>query len=166
MPQVLSRSRRSGRLSRFSAVALVGLSIALGTGCIFGAPMTPQVIEQSGTHVFEAPYDKVFAATVNALKSEGYPVASMDPAKGFIKTGQKFVRTIARGGNGTAVAVDITRQYVIHIGKTPNGVTLSAEPRIFQGNAELTDQPIWDLDSAQGERALWQRLFRDIQEAM
>jgi hypothetical protein len=153
--------------SRFGR-AVLAVSLISAVGCLGagGAMMTPTVIEQAGTQAFKAPYEKVFTATVNALKGEGFPIAMAEPEKGLIKTGQKIIRSVAVGGNHTAVAVDVTRQYVIHVGKAGDGIVVSAEPRIFQGNAELTDQPIWDLDSPQGERALWKRLFRDIQEAL
>jgi hypothetical protein len=146
--------------------SLLALLLTLIPGCVSGAVMTQQIIDQSGTQGFKAPYGKVFAATVSALKSEGFPIASSDAEKGFIKTGQKVIRAVARGGNGSAVAVEITRQYIVHVTKIADGVAVAAEPRIFQGNAELSGQPIWDLDSPEGERALWARLFRDIQEAM
>ncbi len=154
------------RLSRSLLAVGVGLLLALGACAGGGAMMTPQLIEQSGTQTFHAPYEKVFGATVSALKSEGYPIASAEPEKGFIKTGQKLIRSVAVGGNGSAVAVDITRQYVVHVGQAGDGIGVSAEPRIFQGNAELSGGAIWDLDSPEGEKALWMRLFRDIKEAM
>jgi len=128
--------------------------------------MTPEVIQQDGSHTFAASYDKVFAATVAALKSEGFPVASADPEKGMIKTGQKLIRQVAVGSEYTATATDITRQYVVHITRSGEGAQVAAEPRIFQGNAELTEQPVWVLDTPEGERALWTRLFRDIGEAL
>ena len=155
-------------LSRHVVALFTGLAVSLGAGCFMGGGvmMTPQVIQQAGSQSFNAPYDKVFSATVNALKGEGFPIATAQPEKGMIKTGQKLIRSVARGGNGSATAVDITRQYVVQVAKAGDGVMVSAEPRIFQGNAELSGQPIWDLDSPEGERALWQRLFRDIREAM
>jgi len=160
-----SRARRAVRLVR--SLAFAALALSAGAACVGGgAMMTPQVIERAGTQGYKASYEKVFAGTVSALKAEGFPIASADPATGFIKTGQKVIRSVAMGGNGSAVAVDITRQYVVHIRKVPEGIVVSAEPRIFQGNAELSSQPIWDLDGPEGEGALWIRLFRDIREAI
>jgi len=150
------------------AGALAALVLVAGAGCAFGGgvQMTPQIIQQSGTHAFSAPYDKVFVATVGALKSEGFPIAVSQPDTGLIKTGQKLIRTVAHGGGGSAVAVDVTRQYVVRVTKAEGGAVVTAEPRIFQGNAELTDGAIWDIDSPEGERALWRRLFRDVQDAL
>jgi hypothetical protein len=151
-------------------VKCLALCLALA-GCFSmggpqGAAMTPQIIQTSGTHTFDAPFDKVFEATQAALRAEGFPIANAKPETGFIKTGQKLIRSEAVGGGGAAMATDITRQYVITVHQAGAATNVSAEPRIFQGNAELTSQAIWDLDSPQGERALWQRLFRDIQEAL
>ncbi len=153
--------------------------LALGAGlagcCTMGpsgVKMTPQVIQQDGTHQFTAPFDKVFAATEGALKSEGFPIAQSDPDKGLIKTGPKLVRAVTQGdsndvtGSYSATHVEITRQYVVHLVHNGTGTSVSAEPRIFQGNAELTDQAVWVLDTSEGERALWQRLFRDINDGL
>jgi hypothetical protein len=149
---------------------LVCLAFTFAAGCVMGAPMTPQVIQESGTHSFNAPYAKVFAATEGALKSEGYPIAISQPDKGLIKTGQKIIKAVARGYGSSssyrAEAVGIARQYVVHVSRSGATTVVSAEPRIFQGNADLSDKPVWDLDSPQGERALWEGLFRDIQEVL
>jgi hypothetical protein len=135
-------------------------------GGVQGAMMTPQIVQTSGTHTFNAPFEKVFQATQAALASEGFPIAIAKPETGFIKTGQKLIRSEAIGGGGAAMATDITRQYILTVHQAGASTSVSAEPRIFQGNAELTGQAIWDLDSPQGEKALWTRLFRDIQEAL
>jgi hypothetical protein len=152
----------------FVRAALAGLAVFASSGCVVvsGAPMTPQVIQEAGTHTFAAPLPKVFAATKSALESEGYPIALAAIDKGLIKTGQRTIRAVAQGNAYSAVAVEITRQYVVHVTQSGGATVVVAEPRIFQGNDELTDRPIWDLDSPAGERALWQRLFRDVQEAL
>ena len=83
------------------AMKLIGIVMCLGLAGCFGAHggvmMTPQVIQSAGTQTFHAPLDKVFAATASALKSEGFPIAISQPEKGFIKTGQKIIRTDAAG---------------------------------------------------------------------
>ena len=160
----------------------LSLVLALASGCLSatmppavtgGMTMTPQIVQAAGTHAFSAPYDRVFAAVANALQSEGFPIAISNSSEGMIKTGQKLIRTEAvsaadyRGnGYGTMTTAEITRQYVIRIHASGDTTVVIAEPRIFEGNAELSGQPIWDLDGPEGERNLWQRLFRDISEAL
>jgi hypothetical protein len=139
-------------------VALVLSPLLFSTAC--GVAMTPQIIHDAGTHKFHAPYAKVFAATETALTAEGFPIAASQPEKGMITTGQKLIGAV--GGGGVAVAQ--TRQYVVHVNPSGDGTVVVAEPRIFQGNAEVTDQPVWVIEGPEGERALWQRFFRDVQE--
>lgn len=160
-------------------LALV-LGLVLTSGCLAatmpatgGMAMTPQIVQTAGTHAFSGPYDRVFAAVASALQSEGFPIATSNSAEGMIKTGQKLIRAEAvstadyRGtGYGTMTTAEITRQYVIRVRASGTTTVVTAEPRIFEGNAELSGQPIWDLDGPEGERNLWQRLFRDISEAL
>jgi hypothetical protein len=132
-----------------------------------GAAMTPAEIQTNGTHSFNAPMDKVFAAAKGALLTEGYEIATENPEKGVIKTKRKLVRADASmQGPGTATAVEVTRQYIVRLTSDGGRTQVTAEPKVFQGDADLSDGSVWALDGDQGERALWQRLFREIEDGL
>jgi hypothetical protein len=131
-----------------------------------GRPLTPNDIASSGTARFEAPLSKVFNATQDALKSEGYEIATADESKHLIKTNRKLIRAVAVGDQYSAQATTISRQYVVKLESEGKSTVVMAEPRVYQGDQDLSAEPVWDLDSPAGERALWSQLFKDIGEAL
>lgn len=139
---------------------LVGLA-----GC--GAAMTPAEIQTNGTHAFTAPMEKVFDATQAALKAQGYEIALANRDKGLIKTNRKLVRADAVGNAQAASAVEVTRQYIVTITADPKGGSkVEVIPKVFRGEADLSDGSVWVLDGAAGERTLWGRLFKEIEDAL
>jgi hypothetical protein len=154
-------------MQRLAMLALGLFGLLFFSGCVTGQPLTPADIATHGTAAFNASAAKVFLATQNALKTEGYTVAVADAGKGRITTGRKLVRAQAvRTSSYTAQAVEITRQYIIEIQSNGSGSTVTATPRVFQGDLDLSDRSIWDLDGQMGEYVLWTQLFRDIKEAL
>jgi len=151
------------RPNRFLTVLAFVFVTACGPA---GRPMTPDEVAEHGTMHLDAPLAKVFTAAQGALKSEGYQVAIADPSKGLIKTNRKIVRVVAYGGRYSAQAVEITRQYVVTLRADGRGTVVVAEPRVFQGDRDLSDKDVWDLEGPMGERKLWTQLFRDLKEAL
>lgn len=151
-------------ICRMLTLVVFALLAACGPG---GRPMTPNEVADHGTARVAAPVGKVFAAAQGALKSEGYQVAIADPAKGLIKTNRKLVRVVGyRTSSYSAQAMEITRQYVVTLRADGPGTIIVAEPRVFQGDRDLSDNPVWDLEGPMGERKLWSQFFRDLQEAL
>jgi hypothetical protein len=128
--------------------------------------MTPAEVSSHGTATYEAAPAKVFAATQGALKSEGYEIAVADEKKGLIKTNRKLVRAHAVGGPGYAEAVEATRQYVVSIHADGAKTVVVAEPRVYIGDRDLSDESVWDIEGPMGERKLWTQLFRDVREGL
>jgi hypothetical protein len=143
-------------MGRFLAFALLVLSLI---GC--GAAMTPVEIAMNGTRSFDAPPAKVFEAVQSALKLEGYEIAIAKPEKGIIKTNRKMVRADAYGQQS---AVAVRRQYLITISADGNRTKVEAVPRVFSGEADVSDGSVWVLEGAAGERTLWNTLFKDIED--
>jgi hypothetical protein len=131
-----------------------------------GRPLTPSDISAYGTARFDAPLPKVFRAVQEALKSEGYQIATADASKQMIKTDRKLVRAVAVGTAHSAQAIEITRQYVVKLETEGGRTVVVAEPRVFQGDQDLSAQEVWDIDGPMGERALWGQLFKDVNEAL
>lgn len=151
-----------------SSVVLLCAALAVAPACVGpqGAAMTPAEVQTHGTHRFAAPPARVFAATVTALELEGYEVALSRPDEGRIKTNRKVVRADAVGNQYAVTAVEIARQYEITVEKDGDGAKVTATPRVFVGEAEVSDQAVWQLEGPAGERTLWKRLFEEVDEAL
>lgn len=151
-----------------SSLLLLCAALAVTPACgPRGAALTPAEVQAHGTHRFAAPPGRVFAATVTALKLEGYEVALSRPEEGSIKTNRKVVRADAVGNQYAVTAVEIARQYEITVEADGDGGTkVTATPRVFVGEAEVSDQAVWQLEGPAGERTLWKRLFEEIDETL
>ena len=162
-PDVAQGRDPARRFWRHAAVLQLALLAACGP---VGHPMTPSEVTTHGTVVINAPVGKVFTAAQGALKSEGYQIAIADPAKGLIKTNRKVVRVVAYGNTYSAQATEITRQYVLSLRAEGGRTVVAAEPRVFQGDHDLSEEAVWDLEGPTGERKLWSQLFRDLKDAL
>jgi len=152
--------------SSFRLFLATALAVA-AVGCVTGQPMTAAEVSSHGTGLFQAPPAKVFLATQDALKTEGYTIAVADAGKGRITTGRKLVRAAAvRTSTYTAQAIEITRQYTIDVQPVPGGSSVTATPHVFQGELDMSDKPVWDLEGPLGERVLWEQLFKDVKAAL
>lgn len=150
-------------------MVLLCAALAVAPACMGaqGAAMTPAEVQTHGTHRFDAPPGRVFAATLEALKLEGYEVALSRPEEGRIKTNRKVVRADAVGNQYAVTAVEIARQYEITVESDgAAGTKVTATPRVFVGEAEVSDQAVWQLEGPAGERTLWKRLFEEVGDAL
>ena len=130
--------------------------------------MTPGEVQASGTRTFDAPLAATFEATVGALQVLGYEIAVANPDKGVLKTQRKLLRSTGQGvsvGYTTSInVVHVSRQYFLHLTAVGDARTqVVAEPKIFVGDDDISSGEIWALDGPQGERALWEKLFAEIQ---
>jgi hypothetical protein len=144
----------------------LALALSSVVGCAHGALMTDTEIAAYGTKEFAAPMPKVFDATVGALKAQGYEIAVKDVEKGTIMTARKIIRSVAVGSQYSATAVDITRQYTVRLHNKHGATEVVAYPRVFNGEADISARPVWELEGPVGERALWDGLFRQIAELL
>jgi hypothetical protein len=169
MPLPPRSSRLSALSRRLVLVAMGALLLAVGAGCGLssGAALTPLEIDTHGVSVLKAPSDKVFKATLDALKVLNYEIALERPDKGLIVTKRKSVRDVAVGSYSAAVELSYTRQYTIEIKETGGGTArVRATPAIFENAADISARPVWDLDSPLGERELWKQLFAKIEQLL
>jgi hypothetical protein len=128
--------------------------------------MSDQEIADFGTKAYPASKPKVFAAAVGALKAQGYQIATANEEKGTIVTARKIIRSVAVGNAYSATAVDITRQYLLQLDRNGDKTVVVARPSVFQGEADLSAQKVWDLEGPVGERVLWTSLFKQISELL
>jgi hypothetical protein len=155
-------------------LASIAFPLLLAAGCAHSGSsakgenehhMDAEEVSAHGSRAFKGTMDKVFQATIDALKSEGYEVVVQNPEKGLIRTNRRDVRTVAHAGYAVAVAVTYTRQYVVNLTLDAEGVRVSATPHIF-ANGEEMNGDVWQIQGPQGERALWDRLFKTLEESL
>ena len=153
------------KLARASLVFAAFATVAACAGSN-AAVMSDQEIGSFGTKSFDAPKPKVFAAAVGALKAQGYQIASQNEEKGTILTARKIIRSVAVGNAYSATAIDVTRQYFLQLSHSGGQTVVIARPSVFQGEADLSAQRVWDLEGPVGERVLWNSLFKQISELL
>lgn len=152
-------------MSKFTTGMLCAFAslFAAGCGLFMGSAMTPAEIQNFGTHVVSAPKDKVFKAVTGTLKSTGFTIAVENQEKGIIKTDRKLIRA---GYNGDE-AVGYYRRYDVRIEELGDGkIQIVAVPKVYAGDRDLSDGTVWVLDGKEGERKLWQALFKDVDELL
>ncbi len=146
-----------------AAILSASVPAACKPGGTQGATLTPGEIAESGTHTFSASGKATFEAMLNALAAEGYEVAVSDEAKGIIVTKRKLVgqraHAQAAGGSAQAVGFAYSRSYEIQLAAQGDTTQVTAKPRVFENEIDISDKPVWMLDGAAGERALWKQLF-------
>jgi hypothetical protein len=148
-----------------AVLAALALSAAPGCGAS-GAALTPHEIEAHGITVLRGPPDKVFKASVDALKVLGYEIAVEQPDKGLIVTKQKSMPDVSMRSADT-VALAYARQYTVEIRGGGGGTTrVKATPAVFENAADISSKSVWDLESPLGERELWKLLFAKIEQRL
>lgn len=144
-------------------VPLLSLSLLFGCATV-GSTLSDQEVAAHGTKSFSAPREKVFAAAVAALNSMGFVVAIENPEKGLIQTDRKLIRVdAAQTAPNQAVGFTYTRQYVLRFEESGGTTVVSARPRLFENDVEISDKPVWSM---QGEQQLWKQLFTDMDTAL
>ena len=131
-----------------------------------GVPMTPQEIDAHGVVSLKAPPDKVFKATLDALKVLDYEIALERADKGLIVTKHRLVRDTAVGSAHAALELTYSRQYTIEIKGNAAGSRVIATPAVFENAADISTRPVWDLEGPLGERELWKQLFAKIEQLL
>ncbi|MCC5918452.1 MAG: hypothetical protein JJU02_14115 [Cryomorphaceae bacterium] len=144
--------------------AFIGL-IAL-TSC--AARLTPEIIEEHGTRVFEADKKSVYEAVKLTLASKNYVIDIDKYEEGYLKTKQKMISTSgAATSTTTAVYQNNYRLYIVDIKEvSPGNTKVVLTPNIYIGEVNASHRKIWAIKGGAGEIVLWEALFQDIQERL
>jgi len=143
---------------RLALVAL--LSVACATGPELRAmPMSRQEILLYGTRHYRATPNEVYKAALGALRALNYEIANESPDKGVIVSARKVVRVAGVVWGGQVLTH--SRQYVLRLftDAESHDVVVSALPKVFEGDREVSAQPVWNLED---ERRLWRELFAQM----
>ncbi len=134
-------------------------------------PMSSELVDREGLRVLPASRSSVFAATAGALRVLGYSIAFADQASTVLKTEPMSTLTIASFSGSLEGQHDYrasartnayARSYSITFFDAPSGTLVRAAPRMYINGQDVSASPVWQLDGADGERAQWERLFREI----
>ena len=139
--------------------------------------LTQNDIDSYGTKIFDEDKEKVFNAVRDVLLSQNYEFELENHEKGLIKTKQKIIGQtgVATSMTSAGVATSMTsaqyqlnyRQYYAYITETPEGKTkVVFSPKIYIGEADVTDRKVWVLKGAGGEYKLWENLFKNVEERL
>jgi hypothetical protein len=144
-------------------IAVLVPAVVVAAGCVHGVALTQQDIDQYGGATFNAQPEKAFAAAQGALKSMGYEIAFADASTGTIKTGRKMIRAVGSANQATGVY----RQYTLILrSDSKEGTRITAVPRVFIGESDVSDGEVWAMEGPQGEKRLWSDLFRELSEIL
>jgi hypothetical protein len=131
--------------------------------------LTQEDIDTYGTKIFDEPdQEKMFKVVKEVLLAMDFEIELENPAKGLIKTKRKVIGEtgIATGQSSAQFRLNY-RQYYAYISEAPEGkVKVVFMPRIYIGDADLTDKKVWVLKGAAGEYKLWENLFNNIAERL
>lgn len=141
---------------------------SLAVGCASGKPLTQTEIEAHGTHIVKASKENTYKAIVSTLKTRGFQISLVNEEKGLIKTERRLIRSAAVStGENSAAAVGYFRQYTFKVADLGDGrCQMTATPRIFAGDSDISEGEIWVIEGPEGERALWNSLFKEIDEVL
>jgi hypothetical protein len=151
-------------ISRLALMALLAFGCAESNESVRGPKidehtMTKEIIAREGTRAFAAPLKDVVKATAATLAQQGYEIAAVFPERGTITTARRLIRV---GGGGGLIYY---RTFVVKISEVPSAklTKVTALPKIFENDFDISDKPIWDM---RGEAKIWGDLFKSIGEVL
>ncbi|KAF2518727.1 hypothetical protein E0W68_08210 [Flavobacterium salilacus subsp. salilacus] len=141
--------------------------ILLTTSVFAQKKMTQKVIDEYGTKIFEAPKEQIFSLVKKVLESNNYEIDYENLEKGKIITKKKVIGESGFAGVGTAQFRTNYRQYTaVFESLSPNRTKVVLIPKIWIGEADVSEDRIWVLKGSAGEIKLWQNIFNNIQERL
>lgn len=149
------------RLLRAAAAIALALAIAPAPGCGAASPraLTPQEIDAHGVIVLRASPERVFKASVEALKALGYEIETETPEKGLVVTKRRSMPS--------ATEHNYFRQYTLEIKSGGGGTSrVRATPALFDNEENISAKKVWDLESSLGEHEMWKQLFARIEQLL
>ncbi len=149
-------------------ISIFALTVILITACSPGKMLTTGFIAQYGTRTYEASYERIWKAVEGVLSIEGYEIAFADQEKGIVNTKQKLLGAVGAANpySYQVTSTGIYRQYLIKITQDGNRCTIVLKPRVYRGNTDLSDKAVWRLDGPEGEQALFEKFFSDLEEIL
>ncbi|MDC0675780.1 hypothetical protein [Nannocystis radixulma] len=141
------------------------LLAALPLACINrGTHVTAAEQESFGTHTFAADYDATFVAARDALPLLGYDLDFASAPQGRITTTKRHYGERAGVEFGGTVTSELYRQYDLRLVRVDAGHTrVIATPRKYNGDRDMSANPVWTMTGPEGEYEQWRALFAQIE---
>ena len=154
------------RLSLFTAMLCV---LCFSATLFAQKKLTPEVISEFGTKTFNAEKDTIFRIVKTVLISHDYVIDIENAKKGIIKTRRKDIGASGQasyGMNSSSAQIRSNyRQYNVTVEEIEKGKTkVVFIPKIYIGDADMSEEKIWVFKGAAGEYKLWEGLFKEIEE--
>ncbi len=142
--------------------ALLLLALALSGACTTSGQraVSQGDLKAKGTHVFDGVFEDVYdAAYLVVERYEGH-IASADRMQGVFEN-DKVQFSAPPGWDG-----DAFRNYAVSVYQDGSRVAVTAVPRLWAGERDVSDQPLWQLGGMGGEDEHWERMFDNIQDLL
>jgi hypothetical protein len=118
--------------------------------------MSPGELHAKGTHSFDGQFEDVYDAAYLALEAYEGKMLMADRVQGVFEN-QKVPFTAPAGWDGEAF-----RSYAVSVFQDGSRVAVSAIPRLWAGDRDVSEEPLWEVHGIDGEDAHWERLFDGI----
>lgn len=139
------------------------------TTLVYGQKKLDQkTINEFGTKTFDKSKEELFPIIKKVLTNNQYEIELENLEKGKIKTKKKPLgETGVSTGNGSAQFNRNYRQYSIQLESvTPTQTKVVLTPKVWIGEADVSDQKVWVLKGPAGEIKLWENIFTSIEEQL
>ena len=122
--------------------------------------MTQRELKARGTHVFEGPFDEVYDAAYLSLERYEGKIALASRLEGIVEN-DRVEFTAPPGWDGVA-----SRSYAVSVYQDGARVAVTAVPRLWADDRDVSEEPRWVMTGHGGEEEHWQHLFDGIQELL
>jgi len=123
-------------------------------------PLTTRELKAIGTKSFEGDFTDVYDAAYLSLEQHEGRISSASRLEGVIEN-DKVEFSPPAGFDGLAY-----RSYAVSVFQDGSKVAVSAVPRLWSGDRDVSDEPWWVLPGSGGEEAHWDRLFTGVQDLL
>jgi hypothetical protein len=122
--------------------------------------MTQRELKARGTQVFDGAFDEVYDAAYLALEHYEGKVSTASRLEGVIEN-DRVEFTPPPGWDGLAY-----RSYSVSVYQEGARVAVTAVPRLWAGDRDVSEQPWWVMGGHGGEEAHWEKLFDGIRDLL
>ncbi len=147
-------------------IFLLAIVLSLTTMVYGQKKLDQKTIDEFGTKTFDKSIEDLFPIIKMVLTNNEYIIELENLEKGKIKTKKKALgETGISTGNGTAQFNRNYRQYIVQLESiTPTQTKVVFTPKVWIGEADVSEKKVWVLKGPGGEIKLWENMFTAIEE--
>jgi hypothetical protein len=118
--------------------------------------MSQADLKARGTRSFDGQFEDVYDAAFLSLEAFEGKMAMADRIGGVFENA-KVPFPAPPGWDGSAF-----RSYAVSVYQDGSRVAVTAVPRLWAGERDVSEEPLWELHGIDGEDAHWERLFDSV----